>query len=129
MFDKLSASFDELKNGTDYETMKTIIHRYIKNIYISPVEGKLTSFWKKVKIETYNESFNQDKKDQLKENGMEEASLLFQTEFYADVFHHKAYWDLEMKYEVPFVFIDTIPIKRNGRGKKGVNKPIKNHQY
>ena len=129
MFDSLSSSFDELKNGTDYETMKRIIHRYIKEIRISPVEGKLTSYWKRIYIKTANEDFNQKKIEELNGLGMEDVAITMKTDFLADVFHHKAYWDEELKYEVPFVYMDIMPRLRKETRKNRVRKPTKNHQY
>ena len=129
MFDSLSSSFDELKNGTDYETMKRIIHRYIKEIRISPVEGKLTSYWKRIYIKTANEDFNQKKIEELNGLGMEDVAITMKTDFIADVFHHKAYWDEELKYEVPFVYMDRMPRLRKETRKNRVRKPTKNHQY
>ena len=129
MFDSLSSSFDELKNGTDYETMKRIIHRYIKEIRISPVEGKLTSYWKRIYIKTANEDFNQKKIEELNGLGMEDVAITMKTDFIVDVFHHKAYWDEELKYEVPFVYMDRMPRLRKETRKNRVRKPTKNHQY
>ena len=36
----------------DFETKRQIIHRYIKEIRVYPIEGKPTNYWKKVSIKT-----------------------------------------------------------------------------
>lgn len=128
MFDSLSSSFDDLKNGTDYETMKKIIHRYIEEIQVSPYEGKLTTFWKRIYIKTTNDNLKQKKIDELKSLGMEEAAMLLKTNFIVDIYHHKAYWDEELKHEVPFIYMDRIPRTRKDTRKR-VKKPTKNPQY
>lgn len=128
MFDSLSSSFDDLKNGTDYETMKKIIHRYIEEIQVSPYEGKLTTFWKRIYIKTTNDNLKQKKIDELKSLGMEEAAMLLKTNFIVDIYHHKAYWDEELKHEVPFIYMDRIPRTRKDTRKR-VRKPTKNPQY
>ena len=43
IFDSLKGRYDSIKAGTDSATMRSIIRRYIKNISIEPLEGKLTS--------------------------------------------------------------------------------------
>ena len=54
LFDSLNGKYDSIKGGTDSVTMRTIVRRYIKDIKIEPMEGKLTSFWKVAKIELVN---------------------------------------------------------------------------
>lgn len=49
LFDSLNGKYDSIKGGTDSVTMRTIVRRYIKDIKIEPMEGKLTSFWKVAK--------------------------------------------------------------------------------
>ena len=60
---------------------------------------------------------------------MEDVAITIKTDFLADVFHHKAYWDEELKYEVPFVYMDRMPRLRKETRKNRVRKPTKNHQY
>ena len=111
MFDSLGSSFDELKNGTDYETMKKIVHRYIKEINISAIEGKRPRAWKKILIKTVNEEFNRKKIEELEALGMKEATIVLKNEFYADIYNRKIYWDEELKHEVPFVYLNRYPKK------------------
>ena len=111
MFDSLGSSFDELKNGTDYETMKKIVHRYIKEINISAIEGKRPRAWKKILIKTVNEDFNRKKIEELESLGMKESAIVLKNEFYADIYNRKIYWDEELKHEVPLVFLNRYPKK------------------
>ncbi len=112
MFDSLGSSFDELKNGTDYETMKKIVHRYINEINISAIEGKRPRAWKKILIKTVNEEFNRKKIEELEALGMKEATIVLKNEFFADIYNRKIYWDEELKHEVPFVYLNRYIKKK-----------------
>ena len=59
MLDALGNSYEHLKNGTTPETMRKIIHRYITEINVEPVEGRRTVFWKKVIIHTPHDAEKQ----------------------------------------------------------------------
>lgn len=126
MFENLSASYDSLKYGTDYESMKKIIHRYIKEIKIYPIDGKHITKWKRVVIKTINEEENLKNIEYLRTIGLNEAAIVLGTNFIVDVYHHKVYWDEELQYEVPFVYMDRIPRKRKST-KKIVKENNKNH--
>jgi DNA invertase Pin-like site-specific DNA recombinase len=129
MFDSLKNKFDSLKEGTDYETMKAIIRRYIVEIRIEPIEGKKTSWWKKVIINTVNTTENLKKRDLLLDMGQKELAETYTNEFYVDSYHHLVYYDKDCTNYVPYVFIDRIPRTRKDerKGRKR-NKTIQ-HQY
>ena len=46
--------------------------------------------------------------------------MVLGNEFIVDSYHHKVYWDRELKYEVPYVFMDRVPRQRkdNRKGRK-----------
>lgn len=130
MIDSLQGSFDRLKNGTDFSTMKKIVRRYIIDVNVFPIEGKLTSFWKRVVIKTVHSEQNSQVAKELREQGLEDAAIVLGSEFYVDCKHHKAYWDQGLKHEVPFVFMaDRIPRRRKDLRKGRKRNKTKQKQY
>lgn len=120
MIDSLHDSFDTLKDGTEFMTMRNIVRRYILDINILPLEGKKTSWWKRVIFKTAHGEQNKIKAQELREQGLEDAAVVLGNEFIVDSYHHKVYWDRELKYEVPYVFMDRVPRQRkdNRKGRK-----------
>ena len=120
MIDSLHDSFDTLKEGTDFATMRQILRRYILDINILPLEGKKTSWWKRVIFKTAHGEQNKIKAQELREQGLEDAAVVLGNEFIVDSYHHKVYWDRELKHEVPYVFFETVPRQRkdNRKGRK-----------
>lgn len=112
MMNSLSSSYDNLKNGTDLETMRKIIHRYIVEVNIEPWVDKATCFWKKVIIKTTHDAENKEKIKLLQKQGLDNIAFTFTNIFYANTFHKKAYWDENMKNCVPMVYIPRLERKR-----------------
>ena len=112
MMNSLSSSYDSLRNGTDLETMRKIIHRYIVEVNIEPWVGKATCFWKKVIIKTIHEVENKEKIKFLQKQGLNNIAFAFVNAFYVNTFHKKAYWDKDMKNCVPMVYILRLERKR-----------------
>lgn len=129
MFDSLRGQFDSLKNGTDYDTMKAVIKRYIVDIRIEPIEGKKTSWWKKVIINTTNTEENLKKRNELLALGQKELADTYTNEFIVDSYHHIVYYDAECKNPVPYVFMDRIPRFRKDERKGRIRKKTVQHQY
>ena len=128
LIDSIRNSFDDLKNGADFDTMKTIIHRYIKDITIEPIEGKLVQFWKKVTFKTFFGETNDTKRKELSQKGLDATAMALTNTFYVDVHHHIVYFDEKRQYKVPFVYMLRITRKRVDTRKRE-KKPIKNKQY
>ena len=129
MFDNLRGQFDSLKNGTDFDTMKAIIKRYIVDIQIEPIEGKKTSWWKKVLIKTTNTEENKKKQAELLAMGHKELADTYTDEFYVDCYHHIVYYDKECSNVVPYIFMDRVPrYRKDERKGRKRNKTIQ-HQY
>ena len=112
MMNSLSSSYDSLRNGTDLETMRKIIHRYIVEVNIEPWAGKATCFWKRVIIKTTHDAENKEKIKFLQKQGLDNIAFTFTNIFYANTFHKKAYWDKNMKNCVPMVYIPRLERKR-----------------
>ena len=112
MMNSLSSSYDSLRNGTDLETMRKIIHRYIVEVNIEPWVGKATCFWKKVIIKTIHEVENKEKIKFLQKQELNNIAFAFVNVFYVNTFHKKAYWDKDMKNCVPMVYILRLERKR-----------------
>lgn len=129
MFDSLKGQFESLKNGTEFETMKAIIRRYIKEINIDPLEGKKTSWWKKVTIHTINDEVNQNKRQELIALGQKELADTYNNVYYVDSYHHLVYYDIECQNQVPYIFMDRIPRYRKDERKGRVRKKTVQHQY
>ena len=129
IFDSLKERYETIKSGTDSATMRTIVRRYIKDIKIEPMEGKLTSFWKVVKIELVNNTARQHLIEKYENAGLHEVALTLSTTFYCDCHHYIAYWDKELKHAVPMVMLDRIKKTRVDNRKKRIRKRIQNHQY
>ena len=129
LFDSLKGRFDTLKSGTDSTTMRTIVRRYIKDIKIEPMEGKLTSFWKVAKIELFDAEGRENLIRQYESDGLHEVAVTLGTTFYLDCHHYKAYWDKELQHPVPFVMLDRIHKTRKDNRKGRKRKPTKNKQY
>lgn len=129
MFDSLRGQFDSIKEGTDSATMRSIIRRYIKNISIEPLEGKLTSYWKIVKIELYDNATRQQLIEKYEQAGFHEVALTLGTTFYCDCHHYIAYWDKELEHPVPMVMLSRIKKTRKDNRKGRKRKPTQNHQY
>jgi DNA invertase Pin-like site-specific DNA recombinase len=129
LFDSLKGRYESLRNGTDSATMRTIVRRYIKDIKIESMEGKLTSFWKIVKIELVNSAARQQLIEKYKKAGLTDVAITLGTTFYCDCHHYIAYWDKELEYAVPMVMLDRIKKTRKENRKGRKRKPIKNHQY
>jgi len=115
MLDALGNSYEHLKNGTTPETMRKIIHRYITEINVEPVEGRRTVFWKKVIIHTPHDAEKQAEINRLHEQGLSDVAITLTNVFYVDTYHKKAYWDKDMQNCVPMVYIERIFRKRKVR--------------
>lgn len=98
MFDSLRGQFVLLKNSTDFDTMKAVIKRYIVDIYIEPIEGKKTSWWKKVIINTTNTEENLKKREGLLALGQKELADTYTNEFYVDSYHHIVYCNSSIRF-------------------------------
>lgn len=129
IFDSLKGRYDSIKAGTDSATMRSIIRRYIKNISIEPLEGKLTSYWKIVKIELYDNATRQQLIEKYEQAGLHEVALTLGTTFYCDCHHYIAYWDKELEHPVPMVMLSRIKKTRKDNRKGRKRKPTQNHQY
>ncbi len=129
MFDSLKGQFESLKNGTDHETMKAIIKRYIVDIQIEPIEGKKTSWWKKVIINTINTEENLRKQKELLAMGQKELADTYTNVYYADTYHHIVYYDADCRNTVPYIFVDRIPRYRKDERKGRIRNKTKQHQY
>ena len=129
MLDELAKNFEALKNGTDFQVMHQIIHQYITEIRIEAMEGKLTSFWKKVTIKTIHDEENKKKMEELKARGFNEAAECLSNVFYVDCHHHIVYWGENMTNIVPCVYINRLPRKRIDQRKGRKRNPTKQHQY
>lgn len=129
LFDSLNGKYDSIKGGTDSVTMRTIVRRYIKDIKIEPMEGKLTSFWKIAKIELVNADQREELIRHYEDKGLHDIAITLGTTFYLDCHHYIAYWDKELKYQVPLVMLDRIHKTRQDRSKNRKRKPTKNKQY
>ena len=112
MLDALGNSYEHLKNGTTPETMRKIIHRYITEINVEPVEGRRTVFWKKVIIHTPHDAEKQAEIQCLRELGLSDVAITITNVFYVDTYHKKAYWDKDMQNCVPMVYIQRLERKR-----------------
>ena len=112
MLDALGNSYEHLKNGTTPETMRKIIHRYITEINVEPVEGRRTVFWKKVIIHTPHDAEKQAEINRLHEQGLSDVAITLTNVFYVDTYHKKAYWDKDMQNCVPMVYIQRLERKR-----------------
>ena len=112
MLDALGNSYEHLKNGTTPETMRKIIHRYITEINVEPVEGRRTVFWKKVIIHTPHDAEKQAEIKFLREQGLSDLAITITNVFYVDTYHKKAYWDKDMQNCVPMVYIQRLERKR-----------------
>ena len=115
MLDALGNSYEHLKNGTTPETMRKIIHRYITEINVEPVEGRRTVFWKKVIIHTPHDAEKQAEIKCLREQGLSDVAITITNVFYVDTYHKKAYWDKDMQNCVPMVYMERIFRKRKVR--------------
>lgn len=129
IFDSLKGRYDSIKGGTDSVTMRTIVRRYIKDIKIEPMEGKLTSFWKVAKIELVNAEQRETLIQEYESQGLHDIAVTLGTTFYLDCHHYIAYWDKELKYQVPLVMLDRIHKTRQENRKNRKRKPTKNKQY
>lgn len=109
LIDSLSGSYEALKSGTEFETMRAIIRRYILEINIEPVEGKKTSWWKRVIFKTALQDEKLKKRNELIEMGEETIAQLYTNEFTVDVYHHIIYCDRECKNPVPYIYMERIP--------------------
>lgn len=125
MFDSLRGQYDNLKGGTDPSTMRSIIRRYIKDITIEPMEGKLTNFWKIAKIELYNSKERKEQIEQLEAQDLHHVAVTLGTTFYLDCRHHIAYWDQDLKYRVPMVILDRVKATRKDTRKGRKKKPAR----
>ena len=112
MLDALGNSYEHLKNSTTPETMRKIIHRYITEINVEPVEGRRTVFWKKVIIHTPHDAEKQAEIKCLREQGLSDVAITITNVFYVDTYHKKAYWDKDMQNCVPMVYIQRLERKR-----------------
>ena len=112
MLDALGKYYEHLKNGTTPETMRKIIHRYITEINVEPVEGRRTVFWKKVIIHTPHDAEKQAEIKCLREQGLSDVAITITNVFYVDTYHKKAYWDKDMQNCVPMVYIQRLERKR-----------------
>lgn len=129
IFNTLKGQYETLKSGTDIETMRTIVRRYIKEIRIEPREGKLTSFWKVAKIELVNAEAREALIKQYEEQGLHEIAVTLGTTFYIDCHHYIAYWDENLKYPVPMEMLDFIKRTRIENRKNRKRKKTQNPQY
>ena len=129
MFDSLRGQFESIKAGTDPIVMRTVIKRYIKDVRVEPIEGKKTSWWKKVIITTIHTEENLKKREELLAAGLKDAADTLTNEFYVDSYHHIVYYDKECTNEVPYVFVDRIPRFRKDERKGRIRKKTMQHQY
>ena len=126
---ELAANFDTLKNGAEYITMKSLVQKYITEIRIEPIEGKLTSYWKKVTIHTIHDEENAQHQKVLEAKGMSDIARTLSNVFFVDVYHRIAYWDENSTEVVPYVYIERIKKTRFENRKNRKRNPTKNHQY
>lgn len=129
LIDSINDSFDTLKEGTDFDIMKSIVRRYIKEINIEPIEGKKTSWWKRVIFHTAHSEDNQKRKDELIAMGETELAETFSNEFTVDVYHHIVYFDRECTNQVPYVYMERIPRLRVDTRKGRKRNKTQQKQY
>lgn len=126
---ELAANFESLMNGAEYVTMKSLIQKYITEIRIEPVPGKLTSYWKKVIIHTIHDEETAQHRQELEKEGLSDIARILNNEFYVDVFHRVAYKDGNFTEVVPYVYIERIKKTRIENRKNRKRLPTKNHQF
>lgn len=123
MLDSLTVSFEELKEGADFETMRKIVKRYIAEIVVEPVEGMPNRFWKKVVIKTTNDSYRRQQYENLMAKGLKQIALSFSDTYLVDAIHHHVYYWDEPEQRVPYLFNNTQPRRRVDHRKNRVRKP------
>lgn len=99
------------------------------NISIEPLEGKLTSFWKIVTIELYDDDNRQKLIEKYENAGLHEVALTLNTTFYCDCHHYIAYWDKECNHAVSMVMLNRIQRTRKNNRKNRKRKKTQNPQY
>ena len=109
--------------------MKSLIQKYITEIRIEPVPGKLTSYWKKVIIHTIHDEETAQHRQELEKEGLSDIARILNNEFYVDVFHRVAYKDGNFTEVVPYVYIERIKKTRIENRKNRKRLPTKNHQF
>ena len=129
LLDSMTESNESLKNGTDIDTMRSIVRRYIKQIYVYPIEGKKTSWWKRVKIETIYDEQNERNRKELEKKGLNNVAITLSTNFTVDCYHHIVYFDEDCKYKVPYTFIDRVPRRRKENRRNRKRKKTQQKQY
>lgn len=129
LIDSLSASYESLKNGAEFEIMNAIIRRYILEINIEPIEGKKTSWWKRVRFKTIHTEENLKTMKKLLEQGESKLAQVYSNEFTVDVYHHLIYFDRECSNLVPYVYMERIPRLRAETRKGRKRKKTQQKQY
>lgn len=129
MINQLTDSFDSLQEGTDFDTMRKLVRRYIVEILVEPVPGKLTPYWKKVVIRTVNDEAKLKHAAELRKKGLNEEALAYDNEFLVDTFHHRVYYGMRTDEVVPYIFMNRQPRKKKDNRKNRKRLPIVNHQY
>ena len=123
LFNKLTVSHDDLKDGADFETMRKIVKRYIVEIVVEPVEGMPNRFWKKVVIKTIRDNYKQQQYSDLMAKGLKQIALSFSDTYLVDAIHHLVYYWDDQKQRVPYLFNNTQPRRRVDHRKNRVRKP------
>lgn len=122
ILNNLKESYHNLHKGTDMETMRKIVHRYISSIEIEPIEGR-SIYYRKIVFHTIYESVNKENLEKMKSDGNEDLAFvsdIFTNVFYAYSRNNKVYYDASMTKEVPMFFINRLtPKKRFSRTNKG----------
>lgn len=127
--DSLRDKYESLRAGTDFDTMRMVICRYVKSITVEPLEGKLTNFWKVVHIELFNNEQREKLIQHYEEQNLHDAAVILGTTFYIDCRHHRAYWDKDLQYEAPITLLGRVKGQRKDTRKGRKRKPTKNKQY
>lgn len=111
--------YEELQEGTDFDTMRKIVKRYIVEINVWPVEGmKPKPFWKRVKIKTTNDEANRKKADELRAHGKNAIALDYDNEFLIDTLRHIVYYGNQPDEIVPYIFMNRQPRRRKDNRKR-----------
>jgi len=104
--DKMKAIVSSDKD-VDFETKRQIIHRYIKEIRVYPVEGKPKTFWKKVSIKTvYDYDYS------VVSDGFPVGQAMSTHEFTLDCQKKRFYFGDNLKLLLPVTYYNRVQRRR-----------------
>ncbi|MCF0224117.1 MAG: recombinase family protein [Fibrobacter sp.] len=120
LINSVTQSYKELRHGMDFESMKKIVHRYIKSIEIKPVDGKPTNLFKKIIIHTTTQNISLERFEDIMR-----FESPFNNVFYVDSMRKKAYYDEAMTSEVPMVYLNRLAPRYLHTTRNGKNVTIR----